>query len=153
MFLHQLGATRLVRYAVAMIATSSFLTGCSGSQPFTTTPGLPQSSNAVHSILGTDMQAKCPVQKGAVRVTPCKVRLSPSNPGPITLTLKTPHGSKGSIKQHGGCGAKGIATISGSGHSWTVTAGSNPGTCRATFVYFNNGHRVQFARAFITNSV
>jgi hypothetical protein len=93
----------------------------------------------------------CPPQKGAVRVTPCRVHLKPSNPGPVMLTLKTPHGSKGTVREHDVCAAQGIATITGSGDTWTVTAGPNHGKCLANFAYSNNGHKVQYGRAFIRN--
>jgi hypothetical protein len=81
------------------------------------------------------------------------VLLNASNPGPVALTLKTPNGSKGTIKEHDLCGALGIAMIMGSGSSWTVMAESNTGTCRATFAYFNNGKKVGWARAIIVNKL
>jgi hypothetical protein len=154
MFLRRWAPTRLTWCVSAAVAATALLAGCGGSQQSQmTAPGLPQANNAVHSAIAMDKESGCPPHKGAVRVTPCTVDLSPSNPGPVGLSLKTPHGSKGSVREHDVCGTKGIATITGSGDSWSVTAGSNPGVCLANFAYFNNGHKVQFGRSRITNTL
>ena len=154
MLLRRYPSMRLAWGAFAAVAATAMLTGCRGSQPQMTPQGLSQLDSASHSRVVSDKKDEmCPPHKGAVRVTPCAVDLSSSNPGPITLRLKTPHGSKGLVKEHDVCGTKGIATISRSGDTWSVTAGSNPGTCLANFAYFNNGHKVQFGRSRITNTI
>lgn len=138
--------------ALAAITATAIIAGCGGSQPQMTPLGFTQTNSvaAGHSSIDPDSRP-CPPQKGAVRVTPCRVHLKPSNPGPVTLTLKTPHGSKGTVREHDVCEAQGIATITGSGDKWTVTAGPNHGKCLANFAYSNNGHKVQYGRAFIRN--
>jgi hypothetical protein len=93
------------------------------------------------------------ITKGGVSATPCSIDLNPSNPGPVSVSVATPHGSKGVIKEHDLCGDLGIATVSGSGDSWTVTAGSSAGKCRATIAYFNNGQKVGYARIVIKNEL
>lgn len=55
--------------------------------------------------------------KGGVRVNPCKVVLTASQPGPDTVTQQTTD-------------------------TWVVTAGALAGDCHAKFNYFNNGLRV-----------
>lgn len=152
MFLRQDLSTRLVSGAVAAVAATAMLAGCSGSQPQLTPQGFSQTSKAAVTHSSIVPNASCP-SKGGVSVTPCRVLLNASNPGPVALTVKTPNGSKSKLKEHDLCGALGIATISGSGDSWTVTAGSNTGTCRATFAYFNNGNKVGWARAIIDNQL
>jgi hypothetical protein len=145
--------SRFICGATGLTGALALLAGCGGSQPQMTPQGFTQANDAVRSPISADKDKTCPPSKGAVRVTPCNVALSVSNPGPVALKLKTPHGSKGSIREHDVCGAMGIATISGSGDNWSVTAGSTPGTCLANFAYFNNGHKVQFGRSRITNSI
>ncbi|MGA8097058.1 MAG: hypothetical protein WB810_00210 [Candidatus Cybelea sp.] len=144
---------RSICSATAVTGALALLAGCGGSQPQMTPQGFTQGngSAASHSIVSPTR--RCPPAKGGVSVTPCRVELNASNPGPIALSVQTPGGSKGTIKEHDLCGALGIATISGSGDSWSVTAGSTPGSCRVSFAYFNNGMKVGWARAVITNSI
>lgn len=144
--------SRFICGATVLTGALALLAGCGGSQPQMTPLGFTQTNSvaAGQSLMDPDSRP-CPPQKGAVRVTPCRVHLKPSNPGPVTLTLKTPHGSKGSVREHDVCAAQGIATITGSGDTWTVTAGPNHGKCLANFAYSNNGHKVQYGRAFIRN--
>jgi hypothetical protein len=143
---------RFIGSATAVTGALALLAGCGGSQPQMTPQGFTQGngSAASHSLVPA---VTCPPTKGGVSVTPCRVQLNASNPGPIALTVSTPSGSKGTIKEHDLCGALGIATISGSGDSWSVTAGSTAGRCRVSFAYFNNGMKVGWARAVITNSI
>ena len=95
------GALVSLAFAAAMLA------GCSsGSQN-----QLPLGSSATVQSPMT-MGADSCLSKGGVRVTPCKVVLTASQPGPDTVTLRTPHGSKGSVVEHDTCGgASGKATI------------------------------------------
>ncbi|MFY9664991.1 MAG: hypothetical protein WAL67_14500 [Candidatus Cybelea sp.] len=143
---------RFICGATVLTGALALLAGCGGSQPQMTPLGFTQTNSvaAGHSSMDPDSRP-CPPQKGAVRVTPCRVHLTASKPGPVTLSLKTPHGSKGTVREHDVCEAQGIATITGSGDTWTVTAGPNHGKCLANFAYSNNGHKVQYGRAFIRN--
>ncbi|MGA9944693.1 MAG: hypothetical protein WBP75_06610 [Candidatus Cybelea sp.] len=136
----------------AVTGALALLAGCGGSQPQMTPQGFAQGtgSAASHSLVPA---VTCPPTDGGVSVTPCRVELNASNPGPIALTVSTPNGSKGTLKEHDLCGALGIATVSGSGDSWSVTAGSTAGKCRISFAYFNNGKKVGWARAVVTNSI
>lgn len=143
---------RFICGATVLTGALALLAGCGGSQPQMTPLGFTQTNSvaAGHSSMDPDSRP-CPPQKGAVRVTPCRVHLTASKPGPVTPSLKTPHGSKGTVREHDVCEAQGIATITGSGDTWTVTAGPNHGKCLANFAYSNNGHKVQYGRAFIRN--
>ncbi|MGB6712684.1 MAG: hypothetical protein WBE30_03595 [Candidatus Cybelea sp.] len=138
------GALVSLAFAAAMLA------GCSsGSQN-----QLPLGSSATVQSPMT-MGADSCLSKGGVRVTPCKVVLTASQPGPDTVTLRTPHGSKGSVDEHDTCGgASGKATITQvSTDTWQVTAGAEAGDCHAKFNYFNNGQRVGWAYLKIENMI
>jgi hypothetical protein len=111
-------------FAAAMLA------GCSsGSQS-----QLPLGSSA--TVQSPMMGADSCTFKGGVRVSPCKVILTASQPGPDTVTLTTPHGSKGSVVEHDDCGG-----------------GAEAGDCHAKFNYFNNGRRVGWAELKIENMI
>lgn len=144
---------RSIFSATAVTGALCFLAACGGSQSQMTPLGLSQSNGSAASHSFADAKQSCPPSKGGVSVAPCRVQLTASNPGPVALTVSTPNGSKGTIKEHDLCGALGIAIVSGSGNSWSVTAGSNAGTCRVSFAYRNNGMKVGWARAVITNSI
>jgi hypothetical protein len=151
MFFNQRASAGITWGVVPAVAAAALLAGCGGSQPQMAAPGLPQLASAPGQATLSDRSTKCPPQKGAVQVSPCVVHLSPSHPGPIVLTLKMPHGSKGSMREHDQCGT--IARIRRSGDTWIVRAGSTSGHCMAHFQYSNNGNKVQWARAHISNSV
>jgi hypothetical protein len=134
---------------VSLASVAAILAGCSsGSQ---NQVPLGSSATAQSLMVGADA---C-LSKGGVRVTPCKVVLTASQPGPDTVTLKTPHGSKGSVVEHDTCGgASGKATITQqSTDTWEVTAGAEAGDCHAKFNYFNNNQRVGWAELKIENMI
>jgi hypothetical protein len=142
-FLHRRSPALAVLGAAGAIAAAAVLAACSGSQSVPTPQGISQASSAAQTC----------ITKGGVTATPCSVQLTAAAPGPVSVSVQTPKGSKGVVKEHDLCSALGIAAISGSDTSWTVTAGSAAGKCRATFAYFNNGQKVGYARIVITNSI
>lgn len=146
MFLRQWPAGRTALGAASSIAVAAVLAACGGSQTALT----PAGASAMAQV---KTAAQTCITKGGVTATPCSIELNPSNPGPVSVSVSTPQGSKGVIKEHDLCGELGIATISGSGDSWTVTAGANAGKCRATIAYFNNKQKVGYARIVINNSI
>ena len=89
-----------------------------------------------------------------VRVHPCHVLLTTSNPGPQSVTVRYPN-TGGTLVELDNCAARGIATITPAGsNQYQVTAGANMGTCQAIFQYFNRyGKKVGQARLFINNQV
>jgi len=95
------------------------------------------------------------LNNGGVRVAPCRILFNAGNPGPDTVYVRTPHGSKGSVLESDTCGgASGIATITqGSGNSWIVTAGPTTGRCKARFNYFNNNQKAGWATLRINNTL
>jgi len=144
--------SRRLVFTTATVVAALALTACGGTQSALSPALSTQSSQTVGARLpiGDDT---CRTQ-GGVRATPCRVQLTASNPGPIAVTLRTPHGSKGSVVEHDNCGgASGIATITGSGSSWSVNAGATIGSCKARFNYFNNAQKVGWARITIQNQV
>jgi len=137
----------------AIVVSAAFAAGCSGSPSVPAPQGAAQFQSRL-AMRSSVVEPDACKTKGGVRADPCLVKLDASNPGPVTVTLKTPHGSKGSVVEHDNCGgASGIASISGSGQSWSVTAGSQAGACHAHFNYFNNNQRVGWVRITIKNSV
>lgn len=137
--------------AVALLTATLIASGCAGSQNVSPAAPATSAQSMQTSMLGPDACR----HEGGVRVTPCKVVFTASNPGPDTVTLKTPNGEKGTVTEHDNCGgASGIATVTqGTGDTWTVTAGATAGTCRARFNYFNNGQKVGFAVLTIVNQI
>lgn len=143
---------RSVLGALAIFAATAVLAACSGSQS-QVSPAAPQTS--AQSMQNSIFEPDACRHEGGVRVTPCRVDFTASNSGPQSVTLRTPHGSKGSVVEHDNCGgASGIATVTqGSDDTWVVTAGATAGTCHARFNYFNNGQRVGFAVLEIKNEI
>jgi hypothetical protein len=139
--------------AAALVATTAFLGGCGGSQSLS--PQGPTQANAAGAMHSTPIEPDICRSSGGVRVAPCKVRFTVSNPGPFTVIVRTPQGTKGMLQERNKCGgASGIATVmQGSGNSWTVTAGSTTGSCKARFTYFNHGTKVGWAVLRIINSL
>jgi hypothetical protein len=139
--------------AVALIAATAFLGGCGGSQALS--PQGPTQANAAIATHSSPIEPDVCRNGGGVRVAPCKIHLTVSNPGPDSVIVRGPKGEKGMLLERDKCGgASGIATITqGSGASWTVTAGPTTGSCKARFTYFNNGTKVGFAVLRVTNSI
>jgi hypothetical protein len=93
---------------------------------------------------------------GGVRVTPCTIDFSASNPGPDTVTVRIPKDKKGTLSEGDNCGgASGVATVTqGSGNDWVVTVGSSTGSCTAVFTYANKHDKaIGYADLNITNSI
>lgn len=136
---------------IAAFAAAVALAACSSHQssPMPAVPGQSPVQSMGQSAMQPDVACR---HEGAVRVTPCRVEFTSSNQGPVTVTLRTPHGAKGSVVEHDNC--TGIATITQqSNNTWQVTAGSTSGTCHARFNYSNNGQLVGYAVLRIRNQV
>jgi hypothetical protein len=81
-------------------------------------------------------------------VKPCSIELSAKKPS-ASVTTKGPQGGTFTVKDPG-CETRGIATISGSGNTYTVTIGTKGGLCVATFVDDNQaGKRIGAAKLII----
>lgn len=137
------------RYFISglVVVTAAALASCSGS-PSQLTPTGP-------AMNGPAVKDHCPAHGGA-RVTPCTVTFDASNPGPDTVTVRTPEDKKGTVTESDNCGGpSGIATVTqGSGDQWTVTAGPTTGSCTATFDYNSKrGKLLGFANLGITNNI
>lgn len=133
----------------AAAALAFALAGCGGAQSQIPMQGSTQSALS----RGGSIEPDACKSQGGVRAMPCRVQLTASNPS-ITVTLRTPQGSKGSIVEHDTCGgASGIASITGSGDTWQVTAGAVQGNCKARFNYFNNSQKAGWVQIKIQNQV
>ncbi len=136
--------------AIALSSAAAVLAGCAGSQSGVT----PQTSVQVpqQSRVPVLPDAKCSHQ-GKVKVKPCSVALSASNPS-TTVTVKAP--KKDTVMEQDNCGGPtGVATVAQvEGNTWSVTAGSTSGSCTATFTSTNKKDKQNgSAPLSITNSV
>jgi hypothetical protein len=85
-------------------------------------------------------------------VKPKVIFFTPSSSGPVTVTVST--NQQGYVSEFDTCGgASGVATVTqGTGNYWTVTAGSQQGSCKALFVLKNtSGQKLGHAVLHITN--
>lgn len=111
-----------------------------------------QSQARIPSSASVLMDAKCS-RDGSVKVKPCSVSLSASNPS-TTVTVKAP--KQDTVTESDNCGGEtGVATVTqGPGTTWAVTAGTSSGSCTATFTGTNkHGKANGSAVLAITNSV
>jgi hypothetical protein len=142
------------RYLIALvgvIGAASMISGCSGSSAVT--PGATQLNTMPSNVLALACRHHGTVR---IKVDPCTIDLTASNPGPITVTVNTRESKKGALTESDNCGgASGIATVTqGSGDTWVVAAGATTGSCVATFSFQNKrGKTVGTANLSITNNV
>jgi|SRR5579862_3389207 len=90
----------------------------------------------------------------SISVTPHVIYFTASNPGPVTVTVHTQQ--QGTVSEIDDCGgASGVATVTqdtGSGNTWTVTAGAQQGSCKALYLLKNSsGQKIGHAVLHITN--
>jgi hypothetical protein len=139
---------------LSIIAAAGMLAACGGSQSSLNPQGPAQLNSAVTTHSSAIEPDAC-LNSGGVRVAPCRIRFSAANPGPDTVYVRTPKGSKGMLRESDHCGgASGIATITqGSGDAWIVTAGPTTGHCKARFSYFNNNQKTGWATLRINNTL
>ncbi|MBV9720153.1 MAG: hypothetical protein JOZ77_12610 [Candidatus Eremiobacteraeota bacterium] len=129
------------------LSIAAVLAGCGGSMssPLSTTT-LPATQSQVIS------PDKCGHQHG-VSVRPCKVTLTVSKPA-ATVTAKGPSSGTTFVVRDTRCTARNIATVTGAGSTYTVTAGTTMGSCIAKFVDKDaKGHPIGTAQLSITNQV
>jgi hypothetical protein len=134
---------------VPFVFAAAILAACGGTQnqfqPVGSSPTLQS------PMIGADACAG----KGGVRVTPCKVIFTASQPGPDTVSVRTPKGNKSTLVEHDNCGgASGKAVLTEeTTDTWSVSAGALTGNCKAKFNYFNNNKRVGWAELIIENEI
>lgn len=141
--------------ALSIIAAAGMLAACGGPQTSLNPQGPTQSNSAANGRSLSVIEPDVCQNSGGVRVAPCRIRFSAGNPGPDTVNVRTPGGSKGMVTEIDQCGgASGKATITqGTGNSWIVTAGPTAGRCKARFNYFNNNQKVGWAILRINNTL
>lgn len=141
--------TRRLLGALPAAVAFALLAGCGGSQ---LSPQVPS------QISAPDVKGHCAAH-GGVRVIPCTIDLTASNPGPDNVVVRTPKGHKGTVHESDNCGGpSGVATVSqetSTGNGWTVAAGSTPGSCTAEFDFLNGKHgkKIGSAQLGITNAI
>lgn len=143
-----------VRYLLSFVAAAG-LAGCAGS-PSQVTPSGATQLNMHSSLMNPLVKNHCPAH-GGVRVNPCTLDFNASNPGPDTVTVRTPKGKKSTLSESDNCTTSSgdVATImQGSSDQWTVTAGTIAGSCTAEFDYLSkHGKKLGFADLNITNAL
>jgi hypothetical protein len=132
----------------AAAAAIALVAGCSGSS----SPMIPAGSAMQQSPA---VKGHC-TPHGGVRVHPCTLTFNASNPGPDTVTVRTPIDVRGKLQESDNCGGpSGIATLApGTGKEWTAAAGPTTGSCTATFIYLSKrGKTLGYADLSITNDI
>lgn len=142
--------SRPLSAGIALLSAAAILGGCAGSQSGVT----PQTSAQI------PLQARSPItpaknctSQGHIKVKPCSVTLTLSQP---TATVTTKTNKHNTVSESDNCGGpSGIATVTqGTGDTWIVTAGATTGSCTATFTATNKHGKVKgTADLSITNSV
>jgi hypothetical protein len=88
-----------------------------------------------------------------ITVTPHVIYFTVSNPGPVTVTVKTR--TQGVVSEVDTCGgASGVATVTqiSTSDEWSVAAGAQQGSCKALFILNNTtGQKIGQAVLHITN--
>lgn len=104
-------------------------------------------------VVNPQRQGGC-LGHGGVKVTPCQVTFTSSNPGPVTITVTTPGGGTLALSQKS-CSVSGVASITSQGSGqYLVTAGSSTGVCYGHFRYYDSqGKRVGHAAVTVTNQL
>jgi hypothetical protein len=119
--------------SLAALAVAGILAGCAGgaSAPPSSSSALPFMASHVQPA-GTSIDVipdKC--RDNGVKVKPCSIHLSGSNPIE-SVTTKGPAGGTFTYNDKT-CVADGIATISGSGNSYRAVWGNKSGSCATVF--------------------
>jgi len=136
------GIKRLIR-PITTLAVAGTLAGCGASLP-------PATATSQVQQAGAPIADKCPSDKG-VSVKPCAVDLTPKKTS-TSVTVKGPKGSTFTVKDPG-CTSRGVATVSGSGNTYLISAGTKLGQCVVTFVDYGQGSkRIGAAKAIILNN-
>jgi hypothetical protein len=143
-----MNSAKLSLRSIAALAVAGVLAGCAGNV------AAPSTSSNVLPGMALQMQpAGAPLaclSDHGVSVKPCSIHLSISNPQQ-RVTTRGPKGGKFSFNDKA-CVRGGIATISGSGHSYTATWGNTSGSCTAVFTDKHpNGKTIGTAKLKITN--
>jgi hypothetical protein len=137
--------------SLAAVAVAGMLAGCASgaSMPAASTNAMSSMASPALSSGASIQPAKCKSDNG-VSVHPCKINLSSSNPQE-TVTTRGPKGDTFSFNDKT-CSEDGIATISGSGNSYTAVWGNKSGSCTAVFTDKNSkGAKIGTAKLSITN--
>ena len=136
--------------SLAALAVAGMLAGCAGgtSAPQTSSNALPFTASQMR-VAGAPIDFACKVDNG-VSVKPCSIHLSGSNPQQ-TVTTKGPKGGKFTFNDKT-CSQKGIATISGSGNTYSAFWGNKSGSCVTVFTdKTKTGKTIGTAALTITN--
>jgi hypothetical protein len=132
----------------AALVVAGMLAGCAGgaSAPQTSSNGLPFVAS---QMLATGAPMVCTINHG-VSIKPCSIHLSLSHPTQKVTTMG-PKGGKFSFNDTK-CKQMGIATISGSGNTYTAVWGNKSGSCIAVFTDKNSSNKIiGTAKLSITN--
>lgn len=135
----------------------ALLAGCGSSQAINPAAGGASGMSSIHSGIPA-VKGGCKAH-GGVRVSPCTVDLTVSNPGPDTVTVRLPQNKKGTLSESDNCttttsGVIAVVAPGTSADTYTVTAGTMAGSCTATFSYKNKrGKLIGYADLSITNSI
>lgn len=134
--------------SVTTVAILAALAACSGAGAPPASSGTSTGASSLGHFAGPD---SCRKHDG-VGVKPCMVTLTTTNPTQV-VTVTSPNGSTVTVRD-AHCAKKDIATVSGAGSAWDVTAGTTAKSCIAMFIAKDaKGHNIGRATLYITNNV
>jgi hypothetical protein len=134
---------------VITLALAGSLAGCAGAGAPASNAVPVASSQLTARAPIADRRMKCPKDNG-VSARPCKVTLTASETSAMVKT----EGPKGGIfvVRDAHCASKDIVTVMGSGHKWTITAGTSGGLCAVSFIEKDiNGKKIGAATVGVDN--
>lgn len=141
---------------IVALASVGFLAACSGSHG-QVTPAVPPAASGMQTGMPMEQSGVGPDfcrHIGIIRINPCQISFTSSNPGPVRVTVSVQGHINGTVVVHSDCGgASGVARIKRkSNFEWEVTAGATTGSCQARFIFFHNGSKDGWAELKISNS-
>jgi hypothetical protein len=134
---------------LAALAVAGLLGGCAGAASAPAISSSVPGVSGMQSLASPIQPAKCTVDHG-VSVNPCSLSLSWSKPK-ATVKTSGPKGSGFSFNDKA-CAAGGIATVTGSHGTYTVTWGSKSGSCSVLFTAKVSGKTVGTAKLSVKNT-
>ena len=134
---------------LAVIGLASILSACgSGASTPSTQAAAP--ANGATSPMQRDFPDHHCLHNGRLKLNPCAVKLTVSNPTATVMATGRPGGTI--TYKDNDCTKKAVATLSGSDGTYLVTAGVSAGRCVARFKD-KSGQKVGRAILYIVNKV
>lgn len=128
---------RTISTSFTLVGISILAVGCNGGSQSPTMGALPSGPSQMQSPAdrGRNHQG-CP-NDGGITVTPCRIKFDSNHSSPMSVTVMSGgngDGNRHAIKESDDCASRNIATVAkNSNRQYTVSAGSDAGSCTAQF--------------------